>query len=892
MGPEEDVRSSVFLAKPSVAPSSSFASATPFPPSFPADKKSVFLFDWWLIKAESGVEGKRLAVGGFTTRQHATRLFSSAPIIKRNDAYTLETADGVTVVVQGMINKERTQDNGFPLEVCNHFLIGFPYNWDHYADEYSNKRSTSTSPGKLSSLDEAFKDSTNRTASTFPVLLDEFPICRVLNFLTSGGDNLTTNVSDHLKNLSMSAAESEMQKSSSYLMEGLGKHNMDNNDGNIVGSASSVEHHAEVLTCSKEEEYSRKNLNEGGGYRITVSKQELVDMRKKAASNNSRKMETCSNLFSFISVNNNSTNHLQVSVDQKLDAEGRNNPVEEGRSSISNSPLLQDVSHLDYSEKLGDDTAGRLCHSDKSIINDTDGLPIPTNLDNKDAYSPHVKIDVKLKISDVIGTLKAGTWQEGSVGTRYVEGELNGFDHSKISKHCSTSNEGESSSDEINGMCLNTLEKIKNCNIPSVENPTTQMCSTVDIGLTGDSEMDMCCQKEPLVKVIEEKEIKKDSIQKQNQDCTECIGEKDFVHFSASAEMMPLAEDKLTGKTTSTGTEEQSSAVKGHNYPYVSGTCKRGGVTLGIPASVSRSEGLKGKSVFSSKMKVKRVSKNYEVASTKLETGETKPNHLNSEEKGFKHTSEYHASVKGDNKDASTGSPAQDPTDVSQICTFDSFKQEVGADPLKCRLQSSLLSSHAATKELEKQNGLAVDHIAMENNSHSNGSPRYSTKYAVQSDIPVMNYSSEDKSLEMIYKTLIDKMNNQDVPKVSVAEESNKIKGSHTSRRRKMLRQVSYVHQSPLTRDRAKKSFVALSESLNFRRSRSGRLIVPPLDNGCQQIIYDADGSITGIMSARNVLNSPSQDWKYWILFHLGNSIGVHSISICCVACETILQLS
>ncbi|URE08930.1 hypothetical protein MUK42_35300 [Musa troglodytarum] len=790
-------------------------------------------------------------------RQHATRLFSSAPIIKRNDAYTLETADGVTVVVQGMINKERTKDNGFPLEVCNHFLIGFPYNWDHYADEYSNKRSTSTSPGKLSSLDEASKDST----STFPVLLDEFPICRVLNFLTSGGDNLTTNFSDRLKNLSMSAsAESEMQESSSYLMEDLGKHNMDNNDGNIVGSASSVEHHAEVLTCSKEVEYSRKNLNEDDGYRITASKQEMVDMRKKASSNNSRKMETCSNLFSFISVNNNSTNHLQVSVDRKLDPDGCNNSVEEGRSSISNSPLL-DVSHLDYSEKLGDDAAGRLCHSDKSIINDTDGLPIPTNLDNKDACSPHVKNDVKLKISDVIGTLKARTWQEGSVGTRYVEGELNGFDHSKISEHCSTSKEGESSSGEISGMCLDTLEKIKNCNIPSVENPTTQMCSTVDIELTGDSEMDMCCQKEPLVKVIEEQERKTDSIQKQNQDCTECIGQKDFTLFSASAEIRPLAEDKLTGKTTSTGTEEQLSTVKGHNHPCVTGSCTRGGVTLGVPASVSRSEGSKGKSVFSSKMKVKRVSKNYEVASTKLETGVNKPDHLNCEEKGFKHTSEDHASVKGDIKDASTGSPAQDPTVVSQNCTFDSFKQELGADPLKCRLQPSLLSSHAATKELEKQND---EHavVAMEINSQSNGSPRYSTNYAVQSDIPVMNYSSEDKSLEMIYKTLMDKMNNQDVPKVSVAEEPNKSKGSHTSRRRKMLKQASYVHQSPLTRDKAKKSSVALSESLNFRRSRSGRLIVPPLDNGCQQIIYDANGSITGIMSAYNVLSSPSQGSK------------------------------
>ncbi|URE09767.1 hypothetical protein MUK42_22586, partial [Musa troglodytarum] len=359
-------------------------------------------------------------------------------------------------------------------------------------------------------------------------------------------------------------------------------------------------------------------------------------------------------------------------------------------------------------------------YADEYLVNN-DGLPIPTNLDTKDAYSPNVKIDAKLKFSDV-----------GSVGTRHVESELKGFDHSKISKHCSTNNVEESSSDEINGMWLIILEKIKNCNIPSVENPTAQMCSTVDIELTGESEMECA--------VIEEQERKKDSIQKQNQDCTECIVQKDFMHFSTYAEMRPLAEDKVTVKTTSTGTEEQLSTVKGHDYPSVSGICTRSGLTLGFPASVSRSEGSKGKSVFSSKMK----------------TAENKPNCLNCLVKGFTHTSEDHASVKGGIKNASTGSPAQDPTLVSQNYTFSSSKRE-----LAC-------SHHIYRVVLpprnwkNKNDGLAVDHIAMENDSCLKGSPRYITKYAVQSDIPVMNHSSEDKSLEMIGKTITDKMNNQD----------------------------------------------------------------------------------------------------------------------------------
>ena len=32
----------------------------------------------------------------------------------------------------------------------------------------------------------------------------------------------------------------------------MGKHDTDKNDGNIVGCASSVEHHAEDLACSKQ----------------------------------------------------------------------------------------------------------------------------------------------------------------------------------------------------------------------------------------------------------------------------------------------------------------------------------------------------------------------------------------------------------------------------------------------------------------------------------------------------------------------------------------------------------------------------------------------------------------------------------------------------------------
>ncbi|KAF2288719.1 hypothetical protein GH714_011392 [Hevea brasiliensis] len=95
----------------------------------------VSLCDWWLIKADKDFQGKRLAVAGVTSReQQVLRVFHSAPITKRYDVFTLETADGIIVVFQGFINKTRTIENGFPSEVFSHFLFGFPPYWEEYAE--------------------------------------------------------------------------------------------------------------------------------------------------------------------------------------------------------------------------------------------------------------------------------------------------------------------------------------------------------------------------------------------------------------------------------------------------------------------------------------------------------------------------------------------------------------------------------------------------------------------------------------------------------------------------------------------------------------------------------------------------------------------------------------
>lgn len=46
------------------------------------------------------------------------RAFTSAPILNRSDPLTLETVDGIYVLIDSCLNKVRTEENGFPSEVC------------------------------------------------------------------------------------------------------------------------------------------------------------------------------------------------------------------------------------------------------------------------------------------------------------------------------------------------------------------------------------------------------------------------------------------------------------------------------------------------------------------------------------------------------------------------------------------------------------------------------------------------------------------------------------------------------------------------------------------------------------------------------------------------------
>ncbi|CAN4089909.1 unnamed protein product [Withania somnifera] len=133
--------------------------------------REVYLYDWWLIKVEISDGSKRLGVGGFTAKERPDgRVFHSTTIAKRHDTVTLVSVDGITILLSGFINRCRTLQNGFSSEVCEQFLLGFPYNWEE---------SVALAFGKSTNEDAACESanaSADRASSSFSVSVDHLPV--------------------------------------------------------------------------------------------------------------------------------------------------------------------------------------------------------------------------------------------------------------------------------------------------------------------------------------------------------------------------------------------------------------------------------------------------------------------------------------------------------------------------------------------------------------------------------------------------------------------------------------------------------------------------------------------------------------------------------------------
>ncbi|KAI3723707.1 hypothetical protein L2E82_35464 [Cichorium intybus] len=87
-----------------------------------------------------------------TENQKEMQVFYSAAISKRVDNNTLETIDGYTVTILGCIHRSRTLSYGFPHEVCDHFLSGFPSKWKDYASQSPHEKCERSLPLSLDDL--------------------------------------------------------------------------------------------------------------------------------------------------------------------------------------------------------------------------------------------------------------------------------------------------------------------------------------------------------------------------------------------------------------------------------------------------------------------------------------------------------------------------------------------------------------------------------------------------------------------------------------------------------------------------------------------------------------------------------------------------------------------
>ncbi|KAF0893565.1 hypothetical protein E2562_027294 [Oryza meyeriana var. granulata] len=119
-------------AFPSSSASAAAAAAGPVPfPTDDWDERPCFkLFDWWLERVEG--DDRKVRVAGHTERNRRTHVFTSAPIVKRHEACFLEAEDSSIVLIDGPLDLPQMEANGYSLEVCEKFMIGFPYFWESY----------------------------------------------------------------------------------------------------------------------------------------------------------------------------------------------------------------------------------------------------------------------------------------------------------------------------------------------------------------------------------------------------------------------------------------------------------------------------------------------------------------------------------------------------------------------------------------------------------------------------------------------------------------------------------------------------------------------------------------------------------------------------------------
>ncbi|XP_004298051.1 PREDICTED: protein EMBRYO DEFECTIVE 1674-like [Fragaria vesca subsp. vesca] len=180
--------------------------STPPPPfsaprTVSASLKSVLLDDWWLVKAQGN---NALAVEGFArSLRPAIRTFSSAAISKRHTATTLETIDGIIVTLCGLLNISRTSQNGFPPEIYDRYLLGFPFDWEEHAAALLGQGSTGKSASARNSS-QKYMSLEHSESNQLPFSISDVPATATRDFIMScvgDSEHLKTILDDILRTL-------------------------------------------------------------------------------------------------------------------------------------------------------------------------------------------------------------------------------------------------------------------------------------------------------------------------------------------------------------------------------------------------------------------------------------------------------------------------------------------------------------------------------------------------------------------------------------------------------------------------------------------------------------------------------------------------------------------
>ncbi|GAB4840664.1 hypothetical protein Ancab_021431 [Ancistrocladus abbreviatus] len=194
-----------------------------------SDPKKVYLHDWWLMKPQ----GEGIAIGGSLRRGPVGRLFYSAAIMKRHDTSTLETSDGFILFLSGFINRSRTQQNGFPSEVCSHFLVGFPYDWESYVAQCSVEETSRHS---------GFKKFDKSSETTNNFLSNEFSVSSIRDILVCTHGNHDRHVlRDHVLSAALEKINSVLGRTPARSEKSYVEQKCKNNDSGLTAADRSRE---------------------------------------------------------------------------------------------------------------------------------------------------------------------------------------------------------------------------------------------------------------------------------------------------------------------------------------------------------------------------------------------------------------------------------------------------------------------------------------------------------------------------------------------------------------------------------------------------------------------------------------------------------------------------